>query len=430
MAKKSSKSVRKKRKSATVFFNSCSKIAAEKYFSNLYKLAELSGCEKACQLLSKVDKRNLYFSRVHFCRPKVKEGTPIDKSVAKFIGDQIRNICETPLVIFVPGKPMVSIHEACTVYSFIKFLENFYEGSSGDKLREAFKPLLLVYDTLENPFHTLYEWYNNVLASFNTCNRACFGIDHTTELRHYPTVGVYNVVHLVHHWPSKDRIKIDNKYRPIYRLGWPIWTGEMDYLTIDSRIVKDLYDGNKPVLKIYIQNHAFIRFHERTMPLMRSFVNLSMMISWTHSNVEIFKGRILIPFKYFGIKLGYFLSEIIDEKLVVKTFLFITHHHTPEGSKLESISGLSKKEISYWRIDKVETFLSSNIKEDSLMNELFEKAGLQNLFQLRTVEPQKLDRDNYSWDSIEEYILKGQQELCDDWESAESPDPKREVQLS
>ncbi len=425
MAKKSSKSRRKKKKIVVVRPNSCNKIATDKYFLNLYKLAKLSGCEEACKLFSKSDKRNLYFVRVHFCRPKVKEGAPIDKIVAKFVGNQIRNISETPLILFVPDKPRVSIHEACTALVFIKFLETYYEGTSGDKFRIAFKPLLTAYEAIENPFHTLYDWYNNVLASFNTCNRSCFGIQHFTEFREYPSVGVYNVVQIVHHWPSKDRLRINNKQRPIYKLGWPIWTGEMDYMEIKTAQLKDLYKGNKSVLEIYIQNHAFRRLYERTTPLMKSFVNLSMMQSFNNGYAEVFRERVLISLRYFGIKLGYFLSDIIDDKLVVKTFLFITHHDTPEGSKLEKISGLSKKEISYWQIDKLETFLHSDIKEDSLMNELFKKAGLLDLFLLKTLDPQKSEEDNYNWSSIEEYILKGQQELSDDWEEADANQPER-----
>ena len=39
-------------------------------------------------------------------------------------------------------------------------------------------------------------------------------------------------------------------------------------------------------------------------------------------------------------------------------FVSITHNFSPEGDKLKEISGLGKHDISYWRIDRLSTFVN------------------------------------------------------------------------
>jgi hypothetical protein len=49
----------------------------------------------------------------------------------------------------------------------------------------------------------------------------------------------------------------------------------------------------------------------------------------------------------FDVKIGYFVVEPVNDMLVIKTFLFITHNCTPEGDKLKELTGLGKSDISY-----------------------------------------------------------------------------------
>ena len=51
--------------------------------------------------------------------------------------------------------------------------------------------------------------------------------------------------------------------------------------------------------------------------------------------------------------------DIIEGKIVIRTFLFVTNNGTPEGKKLAQITGLQKLDKKYLALDKLSTFMTS-----------------------------------------------------------------------
>jgi hypothetical protein len=90
----------------------------------------------------------------------------------------------------------------------------------------------------------------------------------------------------------------------------------------------------------------------------------------------------LFPLVHGADKLGYFKGDIIGDKLVIRTFLFITNNGTPEGKKLQKLIGLQKADKKYLGIDKLSTFILSDIKENEQLKTLFCEAGCGDLFKL------------------------------------------------
>ena len=92
------------------------------------------------------------------------------------------------------------------------------------------------------------------------------------------------------------------------------------------------------------------------------------------------KGNALIEFKMSHCKVGYLKVALAEGALLVQTFLFLTNNGTPEGEKLNHLLGMQKADKKYWEIDKLSTFLESDLEENEELKQLFIRAGCKSLF--------------------------------------------------
>lgn len=141
-------------------------------------------------------------------------------------------------------------------------------------------------------------------------------------------------------------------------------------------------DPDKEV-KIYIQKHALRRLEERIDCLAIDEIHASIFTSFFNPEVvKSTKNRILIAFRILNTKVGYLSAEYIDDALLIHTFLFITNNGTPEGQKLTELTGLGKLDKKYLIIDKLSSFINSDIGENEKLRDIFEKAGCSCLFNI------------------------------------------------
>lgn len=208
-------------------------------------------------------------------------------------------------------------------------------------------------------------------------------------------------------------MKTGGIYRPAFRLGKQVISAEgpLQWVTVDASLLGNLYKGDKTELDVYIQSHALRRMGERLDLLSQEAINYAL---WENinkiSHFESSAGYRLLPFKIFGIKIGYLVANLVDGKILFQTFLFITHNSTPEGIRLKKLTGLGKEDITYWRIDRLSTFVNFREEENPGLTQLFDKAGLGILKELRS---KKFDIDSMQTANLEglaEYIRRGQTE--------------------
>ncbi len=94
--------------------------------------------------------------------------------------------------------------------------------------------------------------------------------------------------------------------------------------------------------------------------------------------------------------------------------MFLTHHNTPEGEKLEEMSGLSKEEIAYWKIDTLQNFISADLGDDQKILTYLKAAEISHLLYLDPMLMGKQDQNTYNWAALNNYIHKGKTELFDE----------------
>lgn len=77
-----------------------------------------------------------------------------------------------------------------------------------------------------------------------------------------------------------------------------------------------------------------------------------------------FKGSLLIPFSIYQERAGYFTGEIVDGKLILTTFLFLTNNNTPEGEEIYKQYELTRIDKDYLSINKLSSFVASDIAQN------------------------------------------------------------------
>jgi len=213
---------------------------------------------------------------------------------------------------------------------------------------------------------------------------------------------------------QKCMVSINGCKRPAYRLAKPFDSAKtpVAWISADASLLGEFYKGSKKALEVFIQSHALTRMKERLDLLDQEAINYALWEN-THtiSQFVSYHGYLLLPFKVFDVKIGYLVANVTDDKLLFRTFLFITHNSSPEGVRLRKLTGLGKEDITYWKIDRLSTFVK--LKEENYpgLIELFCKAGLEQLMDLKDKEFTIDSMQAANLDGLTEYITRGKNEF-------------------
>ncbi len=207
---------------------------------------------------------------------------------------------------------------------------------------------------------------------------------------------------------NKIMVEVNGYRRPAFQLGIPSNETPFKWISLDTSLLAGFYKGNQKELKVYMQSHALNRLRERLDILDTETINYTLWENIAELDQFMVYGKYLIlPFKVFDVKIGYLVANVIDDKLLFRTFLFITHNCTPEGDRLKKLTGLSKVDITYWHIDRLSTFVKLNEEKYPGLIKLFSKAGLGDLLKLKDKEFNIDNMQAANLDGLAEYLKLG-----------------------
>ncbi len=78
--------------------------------------------------------------------------------------------------------------------------------------------------------------------------------------------------------------------------------------------------------------------------------------------------------------MGYLVAEIQEGNVFIRTYLFIANEGTPEGNLLKAKTGLGKLDIAYLKINKLSTYMNSDIATNPEVKKIFIEARCTALF--------------------------------------------------
>jgi predicted house-cleaning noncanonical NTP pyrophosphatase (MazG superfamily) len=182
-------------------------------------------------------------------------------------------------------------------------------------------------------------------------------------------------------------VTLDNERRLVYQVGEVRHEYNKSYLEpaeiLLSRLNIESADENETA-HVYVQQHAIDRITKRAYCSFPGTVASLIFTAFSdkHKILPNGKNQYLIECCYSGTKIGYFLASYIDRILVIRTFLLITHSGTPEGKKLEQLTGLQKRDKAYLALDDLRSLANSDIIDDPHLRNLFVEAGCESILQL------------------------------------------------
>jgi hypothetical protein len=134
-------------------------------------------------------------------------------------------------------------------------------------------------------------------------------------------------------------------------------------------------------LEVYIQSHALSRFVERidSVDFNIAFFACTIKQLENPSVKRIGSNKFLIDVVVHDLKLGYFVACLADGVVLIKTFLFVTSSSTPEGRKLDTLTGLKKLDKQFLGIDKLSTYMALDVNKSPELVSIFKETGLEEL---------------------------------------------------
>jgi hypothetical protein len=388
---------------------------------NFNKRGGFSAFDKACKVLfNKLDllkqynslfiseKRSMFTSKVVLTKPVAAKGQPIPSKELQKLGDCIQK--KIRVGSFQSNGNWFSAYEL-QLFWLLRSLIDCKTVSANRKqvLMELFGPHIFGVENFAPHFFISISKAAMSLSSIDT-KYYSIGIRDAAIVPDNPEMEMS--VELYLHPARKKHIKINNVYRPAFAIGLAKLDLTISWLKLNASLLKGSYCGQKEELPVYMQSHANKRLKERLDLLDSSSVYYTIWLNTIDMDkFIIYKDYLLFPYELHDCKVGYLVADVIDDLVVFKTFLFITHSSTPEGDKLKEVSGLSWKDISYWKIDRLSTFLKTDTEKYPGLTAMFKEAGLGDLFQLKDLDFDIDTLQDANLDALRDYINQGKQEL-------------------
>ncbi|MFC2138245.1 hypothetical protein ACFLTE_08730 [Bacteroidota bacterium] len=368
---------RKKKKKSSQYAKQKLAEAKKAYLKNTRNYLQLYNCSQAFDLIPAKGLEYLYNNRVR--NPKIITGKDCNAGTkqVKRLHEAIIEYLKTKKVDIMPDKQAsATIIQHLTVgLNLFCFFNTIPEEDL--PYLDQLKQLLDENFTYEETYHEVQTILSRILSIF-----ASFESDFNNKLfymntRYTEQIPVNFEIEINDHKNTPNKVEIEGIKRDIYPVGWGKVNMGIDWLTIGTE-----FNLAKEPLKVYIQSHAIDRLVERIDSINPGAAQLFLYISLLEPVIIHHNNTILIEYRVDVNKAGYMVMNIINSMAVIRTFLFLTNNGTPEGQKLEQLSGLKKIDKQYLAIDKLSTFQVSDLADNKELRELFEEAGCGSLFKI------------------------------------------------
>jgi len=339
------------------------------------------------ELIPAVDLDIIYEKRYPSLTIKMAPGSVIDAARWQVYRETLSTLLSDPAFHIVeqniPLKTMLS--EGLTLIHFVSMMaKNRFPRS--EELRAVFKPFLITtnsyYGDISDQLATLLFLMDvrngNYREGFIHADRTQTNIGNVQATAN--TIFVHSIK------PIIDKVIIEGNKREIIAVNRFVPRGISLQVKFKPSAIGLQCDTDE-TLPLYIQRHALQRLDER-LGLQANNVHAHLFFSLFDQpvNYVLGNGCTLIEFNMYEYKVGYLVTILHDDKLVIRSFLFLTNDGTPEGRKLRALTGLAKRDKKYLEIDKLSTFTAYRIHEDEELSALFREAGCGSLLDAKSLQ--------------------------------------------
>lgn len=358
------------------------------FFRRIEKICALVGGQKYYSMIPKEELEKIYSKRGLPPTVIPDPKSNIQTSAIKEIRFGISVLTRYREIKINEAGDKLSIFELITIgiifFNYLNKLQDdeYANAAEVKKLLQSFRPYEEIFGD------TYWDLHLSMLSS--SYEQSCldgriYRLKHEIEVSERRTIGIENIIRVYSHIPEQIHICINDKSRPAFRVCW--WDGshEIKYYSVSYKKLGIDGGDTDSTMEIYIQSHALQRIKERLDCLKPMFANVHLIYSIQDMRIHKEKdGTYFIEYSLNNIKVGYLVANILDNKLVIRTFLFITQNGAPEGDKLSELYGLAKLDKSYIALDKLSTYVLTDLCVNKNLRNMFDEAGCQYLLDIYT----------------------------------------------
>jgi len=328
----------------------------------------------------------LYNARTHSLKLVVADGNNVPSKIVNEAKWLLSAFTKDKKIAITPNGFEITLDEFYTIALTIRYLYDqvvSFNLPYADSLKTGLQDFVT---NLENAYFQantkLYEILCVFGLSFCDIGKSLYWFQYEIECT--PNfVGLQNILHMFSHETASTRVVINEHPRPIKRVGWAFAFTGLVWNTLKPSVFKMKSPVSDIPLNVYIQSHALQRLSERIDCFQTGVVQFNMFLSLQDTRVFYdHHHNLLIEFRIYNTKAGYFRVDMVEGMIVIRTFLFVTNSGTPEGQKLEQNTGLQKLDKKYLAIDKLSTFMTSDIGNNQEVRNIFVAAGCKCLIDL------------------------------------------------
>lgn len=356
----------------------------KEYFTRLEKIMDDIGGKGTFALIPKKQLIILFIARNQSMRIVNSKEMPIPDKTIKSINKYFGTLMRVSKLHVLPNNYEISIRDFINVWLSIHCYLRQFRKLPDEWAKEVVK-------RLENHIN------NDTRASY--VNKVSFHLDmFSYQIGRLPFYAVWldSKIQVVQSTASLSweivictakvitrQIKYKNEERTVYPIFMSIQGVNKQVTYTLNEIGKETAFGNLSV-EVCVMEHAIKRLQERLNCIDTLFLqtNYATSLRFPRFHYES-DDKVLIEYRINQIKVGYFVAEYIEGLLLIRTFLFLTNNGTPEGRRLNELTGLSKMDKKYLQIDQLKAFYDSDIEENEHLKKLFVDAGCGGLFEIR-----------------------------------------------
>jgi hypothetical protein len=185
---------------------------------------------------------------------------------------------------------------------------------------------------------------------------------------------------------------VDGKPRRAHQCGQPFGLGGVEWVEWDASTV----GGPKGFrLPVFVQAHALDMLYRKEARALfvengEWLVHESLWQSLRDPrNVQPMRGdgTHIVDYRFHGHRLGYLPVSVVGDALLVHTFLFLTMDGTPEGNMLKERLRLRRSDKQHLELDRIGTFLNTDVQHDPELREVLDACGCGTLFEMLKSPP-------------------------------------------
>lgn len=199
-------------------------------------------------------------------------------------------------------------------------------------------------------------------------------------------------------------VSIDGANRPAFQLVW-IRYKQLIPITLSAKQLGLSSTEYPEQIEIFIQNHALVRLKERVDVLELSLHTVSILLSFCNPEItRAAHNSYWIAYKIDDFKLGYFKGILIDQRLIIRTFLLLTNCGTPEEQHLRELTGLVKADYDFLNLGKLSTLVCSDVYKNEKLSQILAQAGMSSILDYARKHEEEMDHHSQLSNRMLQYL--------------------------